>query len=403
MKGSIRIGSVRGVALRAHWSVPLLMLLFAYGLASRTLPEYAPGLAAVVYAVGGVAGALLLLVSLVVHEAAHALTARRAGIPVRDMTLWALGGMTRMDRPTSARAAFAVAVSGPFASLLLGGAAIGGATGMDAALGWKVPVAVLAWLGGTNLLLGVFNLLPAAPLDGGRVLQAALWWRTGDRERAQRVAGRSGQLVGFALGAAGWLVFLRGVSGGLWLMLIGLFVGVTAAAERRWAELAVALRGVRVAEAMTSPVVTGPDWLAVDRFMSEVAAQAGHAVLPLLDFDGRPSGVVQLRRLAAVASGRGETLRVRDVASPLSQCTLAAPDELLTGVLERLGSGGGLPILVMDGGRLRGIITAPDIDRLARRHTKGAAACDVPPPGGRPPAQFPRVLRRRRHAPGGKP
>lgn len=210
MKDSIRIGSLRGVALRAHWSVPLIMFLLAYGLASRTLPGYAPGLAPVVYAVAGVVGALLLLVSLVVHEAAHALTARRAGIPVRDVTLWALGGMTRMDRPTTARAAFTVAVSGPLASLVLGGAAIGGAAGLDAALGWRIPVAVLGWLGGTNLLLGVFNLLPAAPLDGGRVLQALLWWRTRDRERAQRAAGRSGQVVGMALAVVGWLAFVRG-------------------------------------------------------------------------------------------------------------------------------------------------------------------------------------------------
>ncbi|WP_369393054.1 site-2 protease family protein [Streptomyces sp. CG1] len=152
MKGLIRIGNVPGVAVRAHWSVPLIMLLFAYGLAGRTLPAYAPGLAPVVYAIAGVVGALLLLPSLVVHEAAHALMARKAGIPVRDMTLWALGGMTRMDRPTTARAAFAVAISGPLVSLLLGGAAIRGAAGVHAALGWRVPVAMLGWLGGMNLL-----------------------------------------------------------------------------------------------------------------------------------------------------------------------------------------------------------------------------------------------------------
>ncbi|MEU0822156.1 site-2 protease family protein [Streptomyces mirabilis] len=382
MKDSIRIGSLRGVALRAHWSVPLIMFLLAYGLASRTLPGYAPGLAPVVYAVAGVVGALLLLVSLVVHEAAHALTARRAGIPVRDVTLWALGGMTRMDRPTTARTAFTVAVSGPLASLVLGGAAIGGAAGLDAALGWRIPVAVLGWLGGTNLLLGVFNLLPAAPLDGGRVLQALLWWRTRDRERAQRAAGRSGQVVGMALAVVGWLAFVRGVSGGLWLVVIGVFVAVTAAAERRWAELFTALRGVRVAEAMTSPVVTGPDWLTVDRFLSEVATQAGHSVLPLLDFEGHAGGVVRLRRLAAVPSGQRESLRVRDMANPLSQCTLAAPDELLISVLERLGSGGGLPILVMDGGRLGGIVTAHDIDRLAQRDTLGPDRGAAPPAGG---------------------
>lgn len=371
MKGSTRIGNVRGVVLRAHWSVPLIMLLLAYGLARRTLPAYAPGQAPVVYAVGGVAGALLLLVSLVVHEAAHALVARRSGISVRDMTLWALGGMTRMDPPATARAAFAVALSGPLASLLLGGAAVGGEVGVHAVLGWRMPVAVLGWLGGMNLLLGVFNLLPAAPLDGGRVLQAVWWWRTGDRERAQRVAGRSGQVVGMALGVLGWLAFVRGVPGGLWLMLVGLFVAGVAAAERRWARLAMALRGVRVADAMTSPAVTGPDWLSVDRFLSDVAARAGHSVLALVDLEGRPSGVVQLSRLAAVPPGRRETTRVRDVATPLSRCTLAAPDELLTAVLERLGAGGGLPILVLDGARLCGIVTGHDIERLSRRPTTG--------------------------------
>jgi Zn-dependent protease len=369
MNGSVRIGSVRGVALRTHWSVPLLMLLFAYGLGSRTLPAYAPGRAAAVYAVAGVAGGLLLLMSLVVHEAAHALTARRAGIPVQDMTLWALGGMTRMDRPGTARAAFAVAVSGPLASLVVGGAGLGAAAGVEAALGWRIPVAVLGWLGGMNVLLGVFNLLPAAPLDGGRVLEAAMWWRTGDRDRAQRAAGRSGQIVGMVLVAVGWLAFLRGVGGGLWLAVIGLFIAFTAAAERRRAELGAALRGVRVAEAMTAPVVTGPDWLTVDRFLSDVAVHVRHSVLPLVDFEGRPSGVVQLRRLAAVPSGRRETVRVRDVAAPLSRCTLAAPDELLDSVLDRLGSEGGLPVLVMDGSRLDGIITAHDIGRLAQQHS----------------------------------
>jgi Zn-dependent protease len=369
MNGSVRIGSVRGVALRTHWSVPLLMLLFAYGLGSRTLPAYAPGRAAAVYAVAGVAGGLLLLMSLVVHEAAHALTARRAGIPVQDMTLWALGGMTRMDRPATARAAFAVAVSGPLASLVVGGAGLGAAAGVEAALGWRIPVAVLGWLGGMNVLLGVFNLLPAAPLDGGRVLEAAMWWRTGDRDRAQRAAGRSGQIVGMVLVAVGWLAFLRGVGGGLWLAVIGLFIAFTAAAERRRAELGAALRGVRVAEAMTAPVVTGPDWLTVDRFLSDVAMHVRHSVLPLVDFEGRPSGVVQLRRLAAVPSGRRETVRVRDVAAPLSRCTLAAPDELLDSVLDRLGSEGGLPVLVMDGSRLDGIITAHDIGRLAQQHS----------------------------------
>ncbi|MGW2424292.1 site-2 protease family protein [Streptomyces sp. NPDC001709] len=353
----------------AHWSVPLIMLLFAYGLAARTLPAYAPGLAPVAYAAAGVVGALLLLMSLVVHETAHALVARRAGVPVRDMTLWVLGGVTRMGQPTAARTAFAVAVSGPLASLLLGGVAIGATVGVHSTLGWRLPVALLGWLGGTNVLLGVFNLLPAAPLDGGRVLQAVLWWRTGDRERAQRTAGRAGQIIGVILAVAGWLAFVRGVTGGLWLTVIALFVTGASAAERRWAQVILAVRGVRAAEAMSSPVVTGPDWLTVDRFLSGVAAGTRHSVLPLLDFEGHPSGVVRLSRLAAVPSEQQQVLAVRDLAIPVARCTLAAPHELLTTVLERVSTGGGLPILVTDGGHLDGIVTAHDIQLLYRRHS----------------------------------
>ncbi|KOV67524.1 site-2 protease family protein [Streptomyces sp. MMG1121] len=367
MKGSTRLGTMWGLAVRAHWSVPLVMLFFAYGLAARTLPGYAPGMTPAVYAVAGVAGAVLLLVSLLVHELAHALTARRAGMSVRDVTLWALGGFTRMDRPPTARTAFVVAVSGPAASLLLGGAGLGAAAAVDASLGWRIVVAVLGWLGGMNLLLGVFNLLPAAPLDGGRVLLALLWWRTGDRDRAQRAAGRCGQVVGTALAALGWLAFARGLTGGLWLMLVGIFVAAVAAAERRWAELATALRGVRVGQTMTAPVVTGPDWLTVDRFLTEVAAGARHSVLPLLDFEGRLSGVVRLRRLTTLPDPQRAALRVRDLATPLSRCALAAPDELLNSALERLATGGRLlPILVMDDSRLCGIVTAHDIDRSRR-------------------------------------
>jgi Zn-dependent protease len=375
MNGSIRIGQVRGIPLRTHWSVPLLVVLFAYGLGSRTLPSYVPGLASGVYTLGALAGALLLVVSLVVHEAAHALTGRRAGIPVQDMTLWALGGMTRMDRPKTARAAFVVAVSGPLASLAVGGAALAAGVGTYALFGRSVPAGVLLWLGGANLLLGVFNLLPAAPLDGGRVLQAAVWWRTGDQNRALRAAGRSGQVFGWLLVAVGVLSFAGGAPGGLWLALIGGFVAIVASAERKRAVLGAALRGVRVAEAMSGPVTTGPDWLTVDRFIDEVAAQAGHSVLPLLDLEGRPSGVVQLRRLAAVPPARRPAVRARDVATPVSRCTVAVPEEAMEDVLDRIGStaGTGLPVLVMDAGHLAGIITAHDITRLVRRHTLGPA------------------------------
>ncbi|WP_329315819.1 MULTISPECIES: site-2 protease family protein [unclassified Streptomyces] len=371
MNGSVPIGRVVGVPLRMHWSVPLLVVLFAYGLGRQTLPVWTPGRSNAVYTLASVVGALLLTGSLLLHETAHAATARRRKISVEDVTLWALGGMTRMGRPKTAAAAFAVAVSGPLASLVIGGAALGAGIGLHALLGWAVPAAVLVWLGWTNLFLAVFNLLPAAPLDGGRVLQALLWWRTGDRERADRAASRSGQVMGVLLMALGWISFLRGMPSGLWLVLLGLFVTFMAGAERQQSVLRTALRGMRVADAMSSPVATGADWLSVRRFIDEVAVESRHSALPLLDFDGRPSGVVHVRGLAPIPQAQREALRVRDVATPLERCAVAAPGDLLEEALDGLRPGTGLPLLVVDAGLLVGIVTAKDVRRLMERQALG--------------------------------
>ncbi|MEU7510710.1 site-2 protease family protein [Streptomyces sp. NPDC042898] len=382
MNGSVRIGRVLGVPLLVHWTVPLLVVLFGYSLGSQTLPVWLPGRSNATYTVAGLLGALLLVGSLLAHEAAHAFIARRKDIPVQDVTLWALGGMTRMGKPRTAGAAFLVAVGGPLASLVLGAAALGAGVGLNALFGWAVPAAVLVWLAWVNVLLGVFNLLPAAPLDGGRVVQSVIWWRTGDRDRAERAAARSGQVLGFLLTAGGWVLLLRGSLGGLWLMVIGFFVLVVAGAERRQAGMATALQGVRAASVMSSPVETCPDWLTVERCVDDVAMRARHSALPLIDFEGRPSGLVDLSQFAGIPAPQRKTVRVRDVATPLSQCTTCAPDDLLEDVLEGAHpSRSGIRILVTDGPLLAGIITARDITRLVQRHslrgTKGVPNSDA--------------------------
>ncbi|WP_370416078.1 site-2 protease family protein [Streptomyces fradiae] len=369
MNGSVRIGHVLGVPLRIHWSVPLLVGLFGYSLGAQTLPAWLPGRSSAVYTLAGLVGALLLVGSLLAHEAAHAVLARRRDIPVQDVTLWALGGVTQMGKPRTAGAAFVVAAGGPLTSLVIGGAALGVGIGLDALFGWAVPAAVLVWLAWVNFLLGVFNLLPAAPLDGGRVVQSVIWWRTGDRDRAERAAARSGQVLGFLLIAGGWVLVLRGAPGGLWSMLIGFFVLVVANMERRQAGMAAALHGVRASEAMSSPVETCPDWLTVERCVDDVAMRARHSALPLLDLEGRPSGLVDLSQFARIPAEQRGTSRVRDVATPLAQCTTCAPDAFLDDVLDKARpSRGGLRILVVEAGLLVGIITARDITRLVQRH-----------------------------------
>ncbi|MEU0805378.1 site-2 protease family protein [Streptomyces sp. NPDC005970] len=380
MNGSVRVGHVLGVPLRMHWSVPVLVALLAYGLGRQTLPAWTPGHSSATYAAASVIGAVLLMGSLLLHEAAHAVAARSKGVSVQDVTLWALGGMTQMGRPRTAGVALLVAISGPITSLVIGGVAIGAGFGARSLIGWGVAAALLVWLGWANLLLGVFNLLPAAPLDGGRVVQAVMWWRTGDRDRAERAAGRSGQIFGLAMIAFGWVSFIRGATGGLWFALIGLFMVIVANAERQRATINEALRGVRVSDAMSHPVAAGADWLSVDRFIDEVAGPARHTVLPVIDFEGRPSGVVSLRGLAAVPPESREGRRVRDVATPVSRCTLAVPGDLLNEVMERgARPGAAMPILVVDHGHLEGIVTAHDVTRLFQQHALGMTAAPPKP------------------------
>ncbi|MFD8478132.1 site-2 protease family protein [Kitasatospora sp. NPDC059673] len=364
MHGSAPLGRIFGIPLRFHWSAPVLILVLGIGLAGQTLPAWVPGRSAAAYGFAGVVGALLLTVSLLLHETAHAVTARRAGVRVDDMTVFALGGITRMGRPPNPRLQFAVAGIGPLTSLALGGLSVAAGLGALRTLHWTLPAAVLLWTGWTNLLLGVFNLLPAAPLDGGRILQAAVWWRRGDRERAEQVAGRVGQGAGLLLSAAGWLELLHGSTAGIWLMLIGLFMWTSATAEVRRAALVTAVRGMRIKEVMNSPLVTAPDWLTAERLLTGLTARPHHPVVPAIDFEGRPSGLVDLRRLAMIPPARRAEVHVRDVATPLGRCLVAAPDDDLVEVLDNATARP--PILVLDDGRLVGIITLEDLSRIAR-------------------------------------
>ncbi|MEU1290577.1 site-2 protease family protein [Kitasatospora sp. NPDC005856] len=167
-----------------------------------------------------------------------------------DITVRALGGTTRCDQPASPKAALVIAVAGPATSPAVGVLALGTGAPLRPDANWTLVTALLAWLGGANLVLGVVNLLPAAPMDGGQILQAALWWRGADRAGVQQAADRAAQAVGLLLAAIGTALLLDGAGDGLWLMAVGLFLAASAAAERRRSVLESTLRGVRVADAM---------------------------------------------------------------------------------------------------------------------------------------------------------
>jgi Zn-dependent protease len=367
MTASIRFGRIAGIPVGANWSALLIALLFAWSLGGELLPAQVPGLAPAAYWLAGAAGAGLFLASLLAHEIGHALVARRAGLRVRGITLWLLGGVAQLeDEPASPRDELRVAIVGPAISLALAGAFGVAAAALSVVGAPALLVVVAAWLALGNVALGVFNLLPAAPLDGGRVLRGLLWRRHGNRVRAAVTATRAGVWVGTGLVAYGLLGAFTGWGiGTLWTALVGWFLVIAARQERELALLGGGLdRGLRAAQVMTPAPAVAPAWFTVDAFLRNYVEPWQAAALPLRGFDGHPAGVVTAAALYAVPADRRHIVRAGDVAIPMSALVLVGPDEPVADLAARL-AGGRTVAVVVSAGQLLGLITAADLARAA--------------------------------------
>lgn len=374
MRESFSLGRIAGIRVGVNISVVLIVLLIASGLAFGRFPLLQPGRSTAVYVLAGVVAALAFLASLLAHELAHAVVARRNGVEVEGITLWLLGGVAQLKgRSPSPGADFRIAGVGPLTSLVLSGAfavlaGLGRLSGLDG-----LPLAVLDYLSVINLLLAVFNLLPAAPLDGGRLLRAVLWKRRGDAQSAAITAAKAGRVFGFVLIGLGVLQVVTGAGlGGLWLALIGLFLTNAAMAEEQEARLSRGLSGVRVRDVMTGPAQTADPDATVDRFLHEVALVQRFSTYPLVDADGELVGMATLNRLRGVPADRRATTRLRDVACPRDEVPVLRPDEELVPVLSRLaGCTDGRGVVVEDG-RVTGVLSPSDVARTVQLHDLGA-------------------------------
>jgi Zn-dependent protease/CBS domain-containing protein len=376
MKDTFTLGRIFGIKVGVNWSVLVILALIAGGLAGTALPHEDPGHEHSVYWAYGVATAVVFLACLLAHEISHALVARRAGLEVEGITLWLLGGVAKIkgDAPGPA-AELRIAGVGPLVSLLLGLFFAGSAGVARMADAPRLLVDSAAWLGGINVLLAVFNTIPAAPLDGGRLLRAFLWWRTGDRRRATIAATASGRFFGWMLVFFGVFQTLgTGNIGGLWLALIGWFLVGASTAEGQQAQVRSALAGVSVRQIMTPDPVTAPASITVERFVDGDLFRLRHSAFPLTAGDPTPIGVITLSRIRRVPPAERATTRLRDVMFPLDQVATAGPDEPVADVLARLNGGSENRVLVLDGGRLVGIVSPSDISRAIQWMALGGAA-----------------------------
>jgi Zn-dependent protease len=363
VRETLRLGHLRGIRVGLNWSVLVIFLLITFGLAAERFPVLYPERSTAAYLVAGLVAGLVFLVSLLAHELSHALVARRNDVDVDGITLWMLGGVANLrGRARTAGAELRISGVGPLVSLTLAVVFFLVLLGVEAAGVTGLPIGVLRWLALINLVLAVFNLFPAAPLDGGRVLTAFLWKRRGDRQSAGITAARAGRAFGLGLVGVGFLLLVSG-RGGVWLMLIGGFLAIVASAEERQLQVERVLGDVRVRDAMTSGPTTAPADVSVADFLEDYVLRHRFSSFPLVTDDGRPVGLVTLNRVKQVPRDRRADVPVRDVACSGQDLVQVAPEDALSDVLGRLGSCADGRAVVVEGGRVVGILSPSDISR----------------------------------------
>jgi Zn-dependent protease/predicted transcriptional regulator len=369
MRASFQLGRIAGIRIGVNWSVLVIFALIAWGLATSRFPAAYPQYGNGAYVAAAVLTAVVFFVSLLAHELSHALVARRNGLRVEDITLWLFGGVARLSgEARSPGAELRVAGVGPLVSLLLGVVFLAVAALLRAGGHDGLALAGLAWLGGINLALAVFNIIPAAPLDGGRLLRSVIWWRTGNRLTATRWASRAGQVFGWALVALGLLTFFAGRGfGELWLALIGWFLVGAATAENRQATVRGQLSEVAIRDVMTPNPVTASGSMTVEDLLGSELIQHRHSSFPLIGEGGTAIGLVTFNQIRRVPPQARATTRLSDIACPLNQVAQARPDEPAADLLPRLSECAEGRALVFSDGTLVGIISPSDVSRVLRR------------------------------------
>jgi Zn-dependent protease/CBS domain-containing protein len=368
---SVRLGRIAGVEVGLHWSLAIVFGLIVWTLAGQVLPAIVPDQAQSAYWLVSALAACLFYASLLSHEMGHAVVARRLGVKVDGITLWIFGGVARLRGDAASPSAEAkIAIAGPIVSLVV--AILFGVItfALDATSGPPLVEGACLWLAASNALLLLFNLIPAFPLDGGRLLRAWLWQRSGDRYRATSRAAWLGRICAFLMIVVGLTsLVLRGALSGLWLVVLGWFIFSAARSEESQVMLRGALAGLRVGDVMTRDPTVAPGWITVDEFMRSYVPGQRAVAFPLKTFDGDLDGLVTLHRLAQVAPEERSSRRVRDFGTGMAEVAKASPNEQVIAVLERFPQSDDGQMLVIDGGKLVGMLSPTDVTRAlgARR------------------------------------
>jgi len=365
-RGGFPLFRIGGIQVRVDPSWFLIFVLIWWSLSAGYFPRLHPDASTLQIWTAGLLTALLFFVSLLLHELSHSVVARRAGLEVPSITLFLFGGASEMTRePEDPATELRVAIVGPLTSFAVALVfwVLSRALPADAP---GLLLGVLGYLAWINLALGVFNLLPGFPLDGGRILRALVWWRTGSLRRASRVATQAGKGLGLGLALLGGIqIFSGALVGGIWLVLIGLFARGLAESSYQSLILRELLGQVSVADVMVREPVTVPPDLTLDRVIDDYVLAQGFRGFPVVE-GGRALGVISLERLARVPPEQRAQQRVREHLEPADAEHSVAPETPLLEALAQMGRVGAQRLLVLRPGssELVGLLTQSGLVRF---------------------------------------
>ncbi len=362
---SITLFRLLGFEVKVDLSWIVLALLITWTLAAGVFPHYHPELGTTAYWLMGVAGTLGLFASILFHELSHSLVSRRFGLPIKGITLFIFGGVAEMhDEPERPGVEFFMAVAGPVASVVFGGVLFGISL-LGAVLAWPASVTgVIEYLWFINFLLAGFNLIPAFPLDGGRVFRSILWKWLGDLRRATRIASAFGAGFGLLLiflGVAS--LFYGNLIGGLWWILIGFFIRQASQASYQRVLMRRALRGEPVRRFMRDDPVTVPPSETAEDFVEDYVYRHHYKMFPVTD-DGSLRGCVTTRDVKDVPREAWRDRKVEDLVSPCTEENTIGAGEDAMDAFERMNRTGNSRLMVVENDALVGVIALKDIMRF---------------------------------------
>jgi Zn-dependent protease/predicted transcriptional regulator len=364
MKSSIRLGRLFGIDVGLHYSWFLIALLIVMSLSAQFQQAHSEWGAGVIWTTS-LMTAILFFATLLAHELSHALVARRHGLTTRAITLFALGGVAQIEKePEDPRTEFWVGIVGPFSSAVIGVLSLALAWGLGWRFGSKPEtplIAMFEWLGYINLTLAAFNMIPGFPLDGGRILRAAIWGVTHNGVRATELAARTGQFVALCFIALGIFQFFAGAGfGGLWIAFIGWFLMQAAGSSYSSVKLSEILKDVKVSDVMTRDCVAVDGHLNVKTFVDEYLLRSGRRCF-VVEQDGKIMGLVTPHEIKEIEQQRWPFTTLDDVMRPLDQVHTVSPSTPVMDALQTMGTDGVNQLPVVSDNHLDGIISRATI------------------------------------------